>query len=183
MNDRVCSQPRHLVTTFLLSLRLVSVTSFARAVCYDTPHSAIDAIGTSSLIPQAFKNRGYKVLKIQSDSVLRQRWAIISNCSHPEWPEVALPVTGESEIDLSQEAVSSSVKDVKTDSIVHVGDVVQLWRQENFLRIEIPGISEENGDLGKTVRVRLLHRSTDDQFASEHLSGVVRGPFSVEIQR
>jgi hypothetical protein len=65
---------------------------------------------------------------------------------------------------------------------VHAGDLVQLWRQENFLRIEIPGVSEETGDLGKTIRVRLLHRNTDDQSAPEHFSGVVRGPFSVEIQ-
>src|SRR5277367_6835645 len=100
MNNSLRFQPRHLATSFLLLLRLVSVPSFARAVCYDTPDSAIDAVGTNILIPPASKNRGYKVVKIQSDSVLRQRWAIISNCSHPEWPERALPVTGKSEIDL-----------------------------------------------------------------------------------
>jgi Chaperone for flagella basal body P-ring formation len=183
MNTSLCSQPRCLATTFLVFLRLLSAPGFAQAVCYDTPHSAIDAVGTNSLIPSTSNNSGYKVLKIQSDSVLRQRWAIVSDCSHPEWPELALRVTGKSEIDLPQETATFSVKNIKTAPIVHAGDVVQLWRQEPFLRIEILGVSEETADLGKTIRVRLLHKDSNDQSAPEHLSGVVRGPFSVEIQR
>jgi hypothetical protein len=176
-------QPRHIVTVFLLLLRLTFGSRVAQAICYDTPRSAINAVRSSSSISPVSKNWGYRVLKIQSDLVLRQRWAIISNCSHPEWPELALPLTGNDPIDLPQEIVTSSVTDAKTTSIVHAGDVVQLWRQEDSLRIEIPGISEETGDLGKTIRVRLLHRSTDNQSAPEHFYGVVRGRFSVEIQR
>jgi hypothetical protein len=36
--------------------------------------------------------------------------------------------------------------------------------------------------LGKTIRVRLIHKSTDDQTAPKQVSGVVRGPSDVEIQ-
>jgi hypothetical protein len=60
--------------------------------------------------------------------------------------------------------------------------MVQLWRRESLLRIEVVGISEESGGLGKTIRVRLLPRNTDDQAVPEQVSGVVRGPSNVEMQ-
>jgi hypothetical protein len=65
---------------------------------------------------------------------------------------------------------------------VRAGDIVMLWKQENLLRIEVTGISEESGSLGKTIRVRLLRRTTDDQFAQEQFSGIIRGPSDVEMQ-
>jgi hypothetical protein len=43
-------------------------------------------------------------------------------------------------------------------------------------------VSEESGGLGKTIRVRLLHRGTDDQSIRQKFSGVVRGPANVEMQ-
>ena len=51
----------------------------------------------------------------------------------------------------------------KTAPVVRAGDIVRLWRQESSLRIEVAGVSEESGGLGKTIRVRLLRRNTDDQ--------------------
>jgi hypothetical protein len=163
-------------------LGLVSATSFARAACHNTANSRIDDV-TGSLFPTILKNDDHKVIKIKSDSVLGLRWAIISNCSHPEWPEFALPLTEKGLTKPPQETATSSSEDAKTFSVVHAGDIVQLWKQESLLRIEVSGVSEESGGLGKTVRVRLLHRRPDDQSAPEHLFGVVRGPFNVEIQR
>jgi hypothetical protein len=58
---------------------------------------------------------------------------------------------------------------------------VRLWKQEDLLRIEVAGVSEESAGLGQTVRVRLLRGNTDDQSISEHFSGVVRGPSNVEM--
>jgi hypothetical protein len=139
-------------------------------------------VGTGSLFPAILNNQDHKVIKIQSDSVLGKRWAIISNCSHPEWPEFALPLTEKGPARPPQETAGSSREDAKTLFIVHAGDIVQLWKQESRLRIEVSGISEESGSLGKTVRVRLLHRKPDDQ-SPGHLLGIVRGPFNVEIQR
>jgi flagella basal body P-ring formation protein FlgA len=129
------------------------------------------------------KTDGYKVMKIQSDLLLGQRWAILSSCSHPEWPEFALQLTGRSPITPPQKTATSLREDVPAPSVVHAGDLVQLWKQESLLRIEMPGVSEESGGLGKTVRVRLLHRQVDDQSAPEHFIGIVRGPSNVEIQR
>jgi len=163
--------------------RLVSLTSFAQVACYDTSPLKTYADKTSSLLSPALKNGGYKVTKIELDSVLRQKWAIISNCLHPEWPEFALPVAGEMSIDRIQETAISSVKNAKAPPVVHAGDIVQLWSQENSLRIDTPGVSEESGGLGEVIRVRLLHRNSEDQFATEHLLGIVRGSSNVEIQR
>jgi hypothetical protein len=66
--------------------------------------------------------------------------------------------------------------------VVRAGDIVRLWKQEDLLRIEVAGIAEESGGLGKTIRVRLLHRSADDQGNQERFSGIVRGPSDVEMQ-
>jgi hypothetical protein len=54
--------------------------------------------------------------------------------------------------------------------------------QEGVLRIEAAGVSEESGGLGKTIRVRLLRRNTDDQSIAKQFSGVIRGPLDVEMQ-
>ena len=71
---------------------------------------------------------------------------------------------------------------ISTAPVVRAGDIVRLWRQESFLRIEVAGMSEESGGLGKTIRVRLLRRNTDDQSIPEQFSGVIRGPSDVEMQ-
>jgi hypothetical protein len=66
--------------------------------------------------------------------------------------------------------------------VVHAGDIVRLWKQEDLLRIEVAGVSEETGGLGKIIRVRLLRRNADDQAIQERFSGIVRGPSDVEMQ-
>jgi flagella basal body P-ring formation protein FlgA len=66
--------------------------------------------------------------------------------------------------------------------VVHAGDIVRLWRQEELLRIEVVGVSQESGGLGKAIRVRLLRQNTDNQAIQEQLSGIVRGPSDVEMQ-
>jgi flagella basal body P-ring formation protein FlgA len=54
--------------------------------------------------------------------------------------------------------------------------------QEDFLRIQMAGIAEQNGDLGGTIRVRIMRTNGDDQSMLQQLSGIVRGPSDVEIQ-
>ena len=70
----------------------------------------------------------------------------------------------------------------RTAPVVRAGDVVRLWRHEGVLRIEVAAVSEESGGLGKTIRVRLLRRNTDDQSIAKLFSGVIRGPLDVEMQ-
>jgi hypothetical protein len=166
----------------LLTLQVTSTTSLSRAACYTTPRTAIDALVANSSFPPAIKNEGYRVTWIAADQVLGQRWAMIASCGHPEWPVFALPANGSSSLSLPQEAMRPVTETLNAVPVVRAGDFVRLWRQEGLLRIEVAGVSEESGGLGKTIRVRLLHRSTDDQSIPKRLTGVIRGTSDVEMQ-
>jgi Chaperone for flagella basal body P-ring formation len=179
MSNRLRSRLGYLGVTLLMLLGFGA--NSASAVCYGTPRAAFDAALTSASSSPASESRGYRVAKIQSDPVLGQRWAMIVSCGHPEWPAFALRANGATSITTLPEKDRSLTGSVKTALIVHAGDLVQLWRQENFLRIEVAGVSEESGSLGSTIRVRLLRGNTDDQSIPEQFSGVVRGRSNVEI--
>jgi hypothetical protein len=179
MGNRLRPQLRYVGVTLLILQGFV--VNSASAVCYSTPRAAFDAVLTSSPSSPAPASRGYRVTKIQSDPVLGQRWAMIVSCGHPEWPAVALPANGATLITTLQERDHSLTESVKTAPVVHAGDIVRLWRQESLLRMEVAGVSEESGDLGSTIRVRLLRGNTDGQSTPEQFSGVIRGPLNVEI--
>lgn len=66
--------------------------------------------------------------------------------------------------------------------VVHAGDLLQLWRQEENLRIEVAGRAEENGAEGSRIRVRLLS-SSFDMGQEQTVIGIVRGPGDVEMNR
>ena len=182
MRNVRCSWPRCVGVVSLLTLQGISMASSSRAVCYSTPSKAIDALVANSSHSPALKDDGYRVTRIESDQVLGLRWAMIARCGHPEWPLVALPANGASSLVLHQETERSVTDGLSTAPVVRAGDIVRLWRRESILRIEVAGVSEESGCLGKTIRVRLLHRNTDDQFIPEQFLGVIRGPLDVEMQ-
>ncbi len=155
--------------------------SCAQAACYNTPHTAIDAIEAYSPVSPVVESSGFRVVKIQSDPVLGRRWAMIASCDHPEWPAFAIPTTGKSSSGAPQQGESPWGEGTKAP-LVRAGDVVRLWRRENLLQVEVAGISEDSGGLGKTIRVRLLRRNTDDQSTPAEFFGVVRGQSNVEIE-
>jgi len=181
MRNCPCSRLRYVGITALFALRGMSIVSTAQAACYDTPHMAAEAFVTSPSVAPALKD-GYQVTRIESDSVLGRRWVTIASCSHPEWPVFALPAPGAGSVVAPPEAQHTLTDNVRKAPLVRAGDVVRMWRQERLLRIEFSGVSEENGGLGKTIRVRLLRRSTDDQSIPEQFSGIIRGPSDVEMQ-
>jgi hypothetical protein len=182
MTNARCSRPRYVSVISLLVLQGVYMASSTLAVCYSTPRMAVDAGAMSPSSSPASKKDGYRVTKIESDPVLGQRWAMIASCSHPEWPAFALATNRATLVTTPQDAQRSSADDVRTAPVIRAGDVVRLWKQEKLLRIEVAGVSEESGGLGKTIRVRLLRRNADDQSIPEQFSGVIRGPSDVEIQ-
>ena len=165
---------------FLITLEAMSRSS--PAACYSTPQAAIDAFVANPSFAPASENNGYRVARIELDKVLALGWAMIARCDHPEWPAIAFRANGVDWFDLPQARERSLADSVGTAPIVRAGDVVRLWRQESSLRIELAGVSEESGGLGKTVRVRLLHRNTDEKSIPEQFSGIIRGPLDVEMQ-
>jgi hypothetical protein len=167
----------------ILSACGISSTCSGQGACYSTPRAAIDSSRPLSLISPMSKRGGYRVTSIQSDVVLGQKWALIASCDHPEWPTLALQMYGSNPLP-STLPIRRTLQDgiISAIPVVRAGDPVRLWKQEDLLRIEIAGISEESGNLGNKIRVRLLHRNTDDQAMQEEFSGIIRGPSDVEMQ-
>jgi Chaperone for flagella basal body P-ring formation len=165
--------------TSILALYGICLANTALAVCYSTP---LTAITTGSLTSSASisEGGGYRVERIKSDPVLKQTWALVSRCDHPEWPTIALPLR-DSILPLRLRE-QERAKDIQESVVVHAGEIVRLWKQETSLRIEVPGISEGNGGLGDLIKVRLLRRNTDDHSIDEQFSGIVRGPSDVEMK-
>jgi hypothetical protein len=181
MKSDHCSWLRCVGIAVLFAVHGMSVVSSASAACYNTPNVAVDALMTSSSVAAALKD-GYQVTKIELDSVLGRRWATIASCSHPEWPVFALPAPEGRPVAEAPATQHFLTDNARATLLVRAGDVVRMWRQEKLLRIEFAGVSEENGGLGKTIRVRLLRRNIDDQSIPEQFSGVIRGPLDVELQ-
>jgi hypothetical protein len=123
---------------------------------------------------------GYRVQSMRYDPVLDRNWAVIAICGHPERPTFVVPVDSpaadHSELGSRGNAV---IRDQKA-AIVHAGDLVQAWRQEPNLRLEVAGRAEESGIIGSHVRVRVLH-SGFESGQPLTVTGIVRGPGNVEI--
>jgi hypothetical protein len=165
--------------TAFLSLYGICLADTALAACYSTPLMAI-ASGSSTSSPSISGSGGYRVERIQSDSVLRQTWAMVIRCDHPEWPAVALPLRDSIlPIRLREQ---ESAKYIPASVVIRAGEIVRLWRQEISCQIEVTGISEGSGRLGDLIKVRLLRRNTDDQSIEEQFSGIVRGASDVEMK-
>ncbi len=125
---------------------------------------------------------GYRVSRIQSDPVLGRRWAMLISCDHSEWPVIALPIDNAGIFNWPQCSQAAFSPDARPKPMVHIGEAIRAWKQENLLRIEIAGVAEESGVLGQKIRVRILRQALGEASPPEHLSGTVRGPANVEIQ-
>lgn len=123
-------------------------------------------------------DKGYRVASVRWDPVMQQSWATIVSCEHPEWPGISLRT---SEANHTPSGVGAQVREEHVP-LVRAGDVVELWRQEDLLRIEVSGVAEQSGSMGETIRVRLLRRQGSNQSAEEQFNGIVRGPADVEMQ-
>jgi hypothetical protein len=164
--------------TSFLTLYGMCLANTALGACYSTP---LMAIATGSLTSSSSTSEsGYRVERIQRDPVLKQTWAMVIRCDHPEWPAVALPLRDS--IIPSRLREHESARNIPASVVIRAGEIVRLWRQETSLRIEVAGISEGNGGLGDLIRVRLLRRNTDDQSLEEQFAGIVRGPSDVEMK-
>lgn len=164
----------------VLALLGTGLIASAATGCAGTRTAAIRLAVAGSLVSPRPETGGYRVTAIRWDPVLRQNWATIVTCGHPEWPGVSLRVA---EANTASRGSSVQVQDRQTAAVpmVRAGDVVQLWRQEDLLRIEVGGVAEQSGGLGETIQVRLLRRNGSNQSTEEQFSGVVRGRADVEM--
>lgn len=162
---------RYLCATALFALAAAT----AVASCFTTPKAALDAGLTGHWRPSQIDAQGYKLITIQSDPLLSSRWARIASCSHPDWPLFNLPVStaiGEALFHISAESPVALV--------VHAGDAVRLWRRDEFVHMDLYGLSEDSGSIGSTVTVRIPAEGSLGAAFSER-KGIVRGAADVEL--
>ncbi|MDW5266495.1 MULTISPECIES: flagella basal body P-ring formation protein FlgA [Acidobacteriaceae] len=156
---------------------LQSATAFA-AACAETPAAAMRLAGAKAAPSSMPDDKGYRVASVRWDPVMQQSWATIVSCGHPEWPGVSLRTDETSD---AQRGLSAQAR-VERSPLVRAGDIVELWRQEDLLRIEVSGVAEQSGSMGETIRVRLLRRQGSNQSVEEQFRGIVHGHADVEMQ-
>jgi hypothetical protein len=182
MSDHPFSRARCCLRCFFwVSVLDIAVAGFARGACYNTPNAAVDSLNSDNALSPSPDGEGYRVTNIRLDLLLGQRWAMISACGHSEWPVLALRIGRSETTSISGRAMTSIIGSYSIP-VVRAGDIVRLWRQEDLLRIEATGVSEESGELGKKIRVRLLNGSVDSRSSQEYFYGIVRGPSNVEMR-
>jgi hypothetical protein len=151
--------------------------------CRATPALTIGVAAGLSEVPRW--SEGYRLEAVRWDPLLQQRWAIVTFCGRPGLPKLMLP--------MQKAAIGPGLEHDSSPTalfpVVHAGDVVRILRQEEFLRIELSGIAEENGVLGERVRIHLLRPAMPGSSPVEagfdggsgSMLAVIRGPHIVEI--
>jgi Chaperone for flagella basal body P-ring formation len=117
------------------------------------------------------------------DVVLGHEWEMVRDCRHPEWPVRAQLVKSEA-ASVAVKPVASVVMVASQEPIVvHAGDVVTLWQQAAFVRIEMSGVAERAARSGERIDVRVTHTTAEGGLSVERFSGTVRAPGNVEMEQ
>ena len=183
-----CLHPRTLLRWLLgLSLLGGGLPCAAWAACASTPAAAVagNVSGRSVQLSAKGDDAGFRVQSERWDPVLREHWALVVSCAHPDWPAVEFlsPVFAKSNLGLMQPGQTEGRGLFPSLPVVRAGDVVQLWSMQGDLRIEVAAMAEQSGGMGKIIRVRLMQRETLGPQIQEQFDAVVRGPRDVEMER
>jgi len=168
-------QTPHRNPLLLLVVLIVCATVTSRAQ-QDTCTAAPVSQSASSIT-------GYRIASIRWDPLLRQRWAKLVSCAHPELPAITMVMASLNQNGPPSVDAATTQQTAALFPAVHAGDLVRLWRQEGNLRIETSGIAEGSGVTGSTIRVRLLRSGLEGQYREQILQGIVHGPRDVEMKR
>jgi hypothetical protein len=90
------------------------------------------------------------------DAVLHRRWAVMTDCSHPERPWVLMEVPSERAISMSPKAMSPQ----HLKPSIAAGAEVQLWSVNPDASVHLLGIALDAGAKGQIIHVRLRHSTT-----------------------
>jgi flagella basal body P-ring formation protein FlgA len=67
--------------------------------------------------------------------------------------------------------------------LVHAGEPVRLWFQDETVRIEMSGVAEESARGGDHVTVRIMRQGDENGMTVKHITGTVRGAGDVEMEQ
>jgi hypothetical protein len=128
---------------------------------------------------------GYRVTARRWDAVLGMVWELRQNCSHSDWP-ARLVAVGPGSIRPAERADLASpiaAAAIILPLLVHAGEQVRLWSQDESVRIEMSGEAERSARGGERVMVRVTRQSEDAGLTVQEIAGTVRGPGDVEMER
>ena len=157
-------------------------TLVAALLAFATLAGTRPALAQSGCSPE-----GYRVVARRWDVVLKTNLEVRQNCAHPEWPTHMVTTSSVSSL-----ARGSTVR--PTDPVqhlapivlpllVHAGDPVRLWMQDEHVRIEMSGVAEQSARTGERVVIRITHQTDDTGLTVERIAGIVRGEGNVEMER
>ena len=151
------------------------------AACFATVSAAAHVQGR--IASSALDGPGYRATTILWDALLQRRWAQVVDCRHPEWPAMSVMLEPERLIRNTSAESRPAITTWKSsaESMVHIGDVVRLWRQDEAVRIELQGVAEQSGTVGTRIRVRLQSGFGDNNVVPQRVYGVVCGRDDVEL--
>jgi hypothetical protein len=129
--------------------------------------------------------QGYRVVARRWDAVLGRSWDLRQDCAHPEWP-AHLVAAGSASVGTMTRNGPVRTKEVAQTVqplLVHAGDRVRLWSQDEMVRIEMSGVVEQSAHGGESVVVQIARQSEEAGTTVERINGVVRGAGDVEMDR
>jgi len=161
-----------------IAASLLAATAVAPAVAqtgHCVPASALGLDAGYSL------QGSYQVTATRWDPLLERNWISLASCDHPERPGITVPAreTGLRH-KTSFSPARTSVVVTSMQPAVRAGERVYVWRQEEQIRIELSGVSEQSGEIGSTIQLELQPSIAGQR--PLQIQGIVRGPAEVEMK-
>ena len=127
---------------------------------------------------------GYRVVLQWWDPVLQRNWELRQDCAHPTWPPRSFPTTATSAAITkgNPPAIGSEAAPNVMPLLMHAGDRVHLWMQNEMVRIEMSGVVEQSAHSGERVIVQVTRQNVEAGLSVERIAGIVRGYEDVEIE-
>lgn len=145
---------------------------------------AADAQAASSSASAGCGAGGYRVVATRWDAVLGRGWELRQDCAHPDWPARSVAVSRQAIASGAQSgpAGTGAIAPPVQPFLVHAGERVRLWSQDEMVRIEMSGVAEQSARSGESVMVQIARQNDGAGMTVETLSGIVRGPGDVEME-
>ena len=115
---------------------------------------------------------GFKVVRVRTDALRKQRWAMVASCSDRTRPMVAIALQG-----------GVPVQMLDQQQGVKIGDRVAVVRDGDDSRMKVLGWAEDSGGTQDLIRVKLPGFSGDDANATLVIRCRVVGKDLVEVVR
>ena len=178
-----------LLTGMLLTGMLLTgmlLTGMLQAGCAVAwPGTAVAQAQAVAAVQAGCGAQGYRVVARQWDVLLGRGWEMRQACAHPEWPARSVAGSAAGAGTTARDGVAGTKEVALTVQplLVHAGDRVRLWSQDERVRIEMSGVVEQSARGGERVVVQIARQSEDSGMTVERIGGIVRGAGDVEMER